>query len=59
MGGGGGAGGLENERRGREFLLGPGVILPQKILKSKGFEMVLVYILHEIFSVEKFPTLFV
>ena len=39
-GGGGGGGALENERRGREFVVGSGAILPQKILKCRGSEMV-------------------
>ena len=37
---GGGGGELENERRRREFVGGPGCILPQKILKSRGSKMV-------------------
>ena len=33
-------GGLENERRMREVVGGSGGILPQKIVKSRGSEMV-------------------
>ena len=50
---------LENERRGREFVRGSGAILLQKIVKSRGSEMIFFNILHEIFSAEKFPTVFV
>ena len=35
-----GGGGLENERRRRKFVGGPGCILPQKIVKSRGSKMV-------------------
>ena len=57
-GGGGGGWGLENERRCGEFVGGSGAILPQKSLKSRGSEMYF-NILHKIFSVEKFLTVFV
>ena len=35
-----GGGGLENERRRRKFVGGPGGILPQKMLKTRGSKMV-------------------
>ena len=40
LSGGGGGGGAENERRRREFVGGSGGIPPQKMLKSRGSEIV-------------------